>query len=338
MLDPELTRGWLDFDQFQARYEKVPVREHSNCVTDAVPDPLLSVVLVTYQHAQYIESAIESVLMQQTTFPFEFIIGDDDSNDGTREICLYYAERFPDRIRLFLHHRENNISVLDRPTGIFQIAFNLLRSRGRYLALTSGDDYWTDKAKLETQVQYLEKHTNVSLTYHDHLRLHHGSDTPEGPFKKERIQSVVGRNIFGKLPKEFLQIMQEDSFMKYFWRSVGETKHLPNISPLVIRIHPASMFTSLHEDLVIQQKLNYFRNLHAIQKNNRKEQKKVKRLLGIRAIKKYIKSKDDINIKKLIKTAKLVIIDNEARYGAFEIIKRKTLKHVDFRKNKNFSG
>ena len=59
----------------------------------------------TYQHARFIGQCLESTLAQRTSFPFEIIIGEDESTDGTREICVEYARRHPDRIRLFPRSR-----------------------------------------------------------------------------------------------------------------------------------------------------------------------------------------------------------------------------------------
>jgi len=70
--------------------------------------PLVSVTVITYQHADYIRKCLDGILMQKTKFPYEVIIGEDGSTDGTKEICKEYAEMHPDRIRLFL--RDRNIS------------------------------------------------------------------------------------------------------------------------------------------------------------------------------------------------------------------------------------
>lgn len=261
MLNTELTKDWLDFPQFRKRYEKANVLEHPNFVSNALPKPALSVVLVTYQHVDFIESAVKSILMQRTTFPFELIIGDDDSDDGTREICLNYAKRFPSIIRLFLHHRDNNIEVLGRPTGIFQIAYNLFQCRGKYIVLTSGDDYWSGTEKLQKQIDYLEEHSDVSYVYHDHVRLFTDTGELKGPYPAKRIQTVMGRNIFEKLPKEFLGVMQEDSFMKFFWSQVGQAVYQANVEPAVVRFHSASMYTSLNEPTVYSLRKHLWRKI-----------------------------------------------------------------------------
>ena len=54
--------------------------------------PLVSVVMITYNHAPFLTRAIEGVLKQETNFPFELVIGEDCSTDGTREIVLGYEK------------------------------------------------------------------------------------------------------------------------------------------------------------------------------------------------------------------------------------------------------
>ncbi|MBS1943526.1 MAG: glycosyltransferase, partial [Bacteroidetes bacterium] len=69
--------------------------------------PLVSVVVPTYQHVAYIEDCLNGILLQETTFPVEILIGEDESSDGTREICQRIAAAHPDRIRLFLRSRKD---------------------------------------------------------------------------------------------------------------------------------------------------------------------------------------------------------------------------------------
>lgn len=76
--------------------------------------PLVSVCMITYNQSLYIKQAIEGVLMQETDFPFEFIISDDCSTDSTRKICQYYKELYPDKITLLLP--EKNLGISDNFT------------------------------------------------------------------------------------------------------------------------------------------------------------------------------------------------------------------------------
>ena len=59
----------------------------------------MSVLLLTYNHEPFLAEAIEGVLAQKTDFPFELVIADDCSTDGTREVIRRYWQRYPDRIR-----------------------------------------------------------------------------------------------------------------------------------------------------------------------------------------------------------------------------------------------
>ena len=67
--------------------------------------PLVSVTVTTYQHVNYIRDCLNGILMQKTDFPYEIILGEDGSSDGTQEICKEYAVRYPDKIRLFIRDR-----------------------------------------------------------------------------------------------------------------------------------------------------------------------------------------------------------------------------------------
>jgi Glycosyltransferases involved in cell wall biogenesis len=119
--------------------------------------PLVSVMMVTFNHSRYIRKAIESVVSQVTTFPFELIIGEDCSTDGTREIALEYQRRFPGVVRII--SSEKNV-------GIHK---NVLRtqwaSRGEFVAYCEGDDFWHNPAKLQKQVGFLKDHAEYVLTH-----------------------------------------------------------------------------------------------------------------------------------------------------------------------------
>ena len=129
--------------------------------------PFVSVLVVTYNHANYIRQCLDGILMQQTNFSFEIILGEDESNDGTREICMEYAERFPKKIKLLLHSRENVLYIDGRPTGRANLIACLKESNGKYIAQCEGDDYWTDPLKLQQQVDFLENNDDYVVCYHD---------------------------------------------------------------------------------------------------------------------------------------------------------------------------
>jgi len=122
-------------------------------------EPLVSVCTATYQHVKYIEDCIEGILMQKTEFPIEIIIGEDESTDGTREICKKYAEKYPDKIRLFLRDRDTSCVFDENGKRIFGFNGKWARksARGKYIALCEGDDHWTDPQKLQKQVKFMKE-------------------------------------------------------------------------------------------------------------------------------------------------------------------------------------
>lgn len=128
---------------------------------------IVSISVVTYNHKDYIKQCLDGILMQQTNFSFEIILGEDESSDSTREICMDYANNYPNKIKLFLRKREDVIYINGNPTGRFNFMENLKACSGKYIALCEGDDYWTDTLKLQKQVDFLEKNEDYALCFHN---------------------------------------------------------------------------------------------------------------------------------------------------------------------------
>ena len=121
---------------------------------------LVSVKMLTYNHAPHIAKAIECVLAQKTDFAFELVIGEDCSTDGTREIVFDYARRYPDAIRVVASNKNVGSHINNNRTRA--------ALRGKYIAWCEGDDYWQRKDKLQLQVDYLEAHPECGLVYSDY--------------------------------------------------------------------------------------------------------------------------------------------------------------------------
>ena len=121
-------------------------------------NPVVSVHMITYNHEPYIRQAIEGVMMQQTDFEYELVLGEDASTDKTREICFEYQKRYPDKIRvLWSEHNVNHLG------GNF--ARVLARCRGEYIAFCEGDDFWTDPLKLQKQVDVMRANSSVGICF-----------------------------------------------------------------------------------------------------------------------------------------------------------------------------
>jgi len=133
----------------------------------AAGHPLVSICIITYRHARFIRQCVEGMLAQEAEFPFEILIGEDESDDGTREICLELAAAHPDRVRVLLHRRADVVLVDGQPRGTHNLVATLAEARGEFVALCEGDDYWTDPKKLAIQVAYLRANRDCVGCFHE---------------------------------------------------------------------------------------------------------------------------------------------------------------------------
>ena len=122
-------------------YEKsgfVKINDDVKMILDLskVNAPLVSVFMMTYNHEKYISEAIEGVLMQNTNFDFDIVIGEDCSTDNTRQIILDYQRKYPGKFKLLLH--KENIGAMANQMAVLQAC------SGKYIAMCEGDDYWID--------------------------------------------------------------------------------------------------------------------------------------------------------------------------------------------------
>jgi len=118
--------------------------------------------MITYNHAPFITRAIEGVLKQETNFPFELVIGEDCSTDGTREIVLGYEKSHPGIIRVITSGKN---------VGSGKNGYRTEKAcSGKYVAWCEGDDYWHNPGKLQKQADYMESHPSCGLIHSDYDR------------------------------------------------------------------------------------------------------------------------------------------------------------------------
>ncbi|HXC95511.1 MAG TPA: glycosyltransferase [Edaphobacter sp.] len=122
------------------------------------PTPTVSVAITAFNSEKWITRAIESVLMQQTTFPIEIVVADDCSTDGTAAIAEDLRQHHPDKLRVLA--RQKNVGIQRNYFETFGMC------RGKYIAWLDADDYWTDPDKLAIQVQTMEDDPSVAVCCH----------------------------------------------------------------------------------------------------------------------------------------------------------------------------
>ena len=139
--------------------------------------PLVSICCTTYNHARYLEQALDGFLAQKCAFPCEILVHDDASTDGTADILADYAARYPDVI-FPLYEAENQYS---RGVPINE-TFNFPRARGKYIALCEGDDYWSEDTKLARQIAHMEGDPGCTFCFTNGLIHDESGKAPDRPF------------------------------------------------------------------------------------------------------------------------------------------------------------
>jgi glycosyltransferase involved in cell wall biosynthesis len=146
----------------------------------------VTVLVVTYNHADLIRQALDSALRQKTDFDFEILISEDCSTDGTRAIVQEYQQAHPDSVRLILS--ETNL----RSNAVVTRGFRA--SRGEYIALLDGDDYWTSEEKLQRQADFLDARPECSMCFHDACTVDGSGRTVTPSWTRARLRRDLTRD------------------------------------------------------------------------------------------------------------------------------------------------
>lgn len=126
-------------------------------------EPIISVCVPTFEHAPYISKCLTSILIQKTNFPYEILVGEDGSTDGTREICIAFAEENQDKIRLFLRDPNDKMVRNGKKVGRKNHLELYKSARGKFVCICDGDDYWLNEKKLQIQHDYLVNNPESSI-------------------------------------------------------------------------------------------------------------------------------------------------------------------------------
>jgi len=215
--------------------------------------PLVCICTRTYNLENFIAEALDSFLMQETDFPFEIVIDDDCSTDGTVEVIKKYMKKFPNII---------NANLLKKNIGVrMNFIKNLQRANGKYIAPCDGDDYWTDTLNLQKHVDFLERNDAYVVTYGSLEPLfEEGATVRSFNWNKEDreaieiqksflgtgICAVCFRNvdILKTYPFEHYCAPIDDNFLGSMLGAYGKGKFLPNIKAAIYRQLPGSDYSS----------------------------------------------------------------------------------------------
>ena len=212
----------------------------------------LSVVMITYNHERFIAQAIESALSQKVNFPYEIVIGEDCSTDGTRSIIADLAGRHPEQIRTFF--RTQNLGANRNFAETFAAC------RGEYVAFLEGDDYWTCVHKLQRQVDFLDGHpecaiccTRVRVLDENGYGKHARPMRPAGTYTIDDLvktdfvitcSTVLRRGAVGALPSWLFKMKQGDYPLWVMAARHGKIELFDDITASY-RVHSGGVWSSL---------------------------------------------------------------------------------------------
>jgi len=230
---------------------------------------MVSVVVCTYNQEQWIGKTLDCILAQETEYPYEIVIGEDKGTDGTLTICKNYADRVNSE------ERSVKIRVLDRPKNLGlagNFADCVQQSKGKYVMICDGDDYWQNPNKMQMQVDFMEAHPEC-------VACHTGSDTlhentgkiipysagrkgyvPEGMIQKEIIEGKENvvcstlclrrETLLMYLPFEkFASFPCDDWPMLVIISAYGEIRYLP-VSTTTYRVGQTSLTNQKNYDSI----------------------------------------------------------------------------------------
>ncbi|MCP5182207.1 MAG: glycosyltransferase family 2 protein [Pseudomonadales bacterium] len=127
-------------------------------VMEATPiQPKVSICVITYNQERYIGECLQSLVDQKTTFPFDIVVGDDCSTDGTQAIVASFAKKYPGIVKpIFM---EVNSRGLKNYLNTHNAA------KGEYVAHMDGDDYALP-GKIQAQADALDRMPLCNAVWH----------------------------------------------------------------------------------------------------------------------------------------------------------------------------
>jgi glycosyltransferase involved in cell wall biosynthesis len=216
-------------------------------------NPLVSIIIAVKDGEHFLAETIDSILKQDYE-PFEIIVIDDGSTDGTRQV----VERYGNAIRYIF--QENSGPAAARNHGI-ELA------QGEFLSFIDADDLW-EPNKLGVQVGYMLSHPELQFTVgKGTFFLQEGCSIPEG-FRKELLEGehvcrtvdtlVVRKALFDKIGK-FNPEFRVAEDVEWFTRASDQDVPMAIIPEVLIRkrVHDSNL--SQNNDVNNQNLLKLFR-------------------------------------------------------------------------------
>ena len=179
---------------------------------------LVSVIVLTHNHESYISKALDSILSQKVNFNFEIIVGEDFSEDNTRNIVEKYQLKNSKIIKVLRSDKKLGMLKTEREA--------MKMANGKYIAFCEGDDFWHNKQKLQLQIDFLEDNSDYGLVHSDVNHLYETENKIIENYNKTNSFPIPQGNIFldlidlnnnhGHLIKTMTACFRKDLFDKYW--------------------------------------------------------------------------------------------------------------------------
>jgi len=227
--------------------------------------PVVSVCTITYNHVNFIRQTLDSILDQITSFPIEVLVHDDASTDGTTDLVLDYAERYPTIVRPIIQSKNQYSST----GGLIAPRFVYPSARGKYIALCEGDDYWGDNMKLEKQVKFLDSNPDFVITYavakafnaSGELERDFGGAIRDLSSKELRLGTPINtltacfRNVIRDIHPDLLSARIGDQVQWSLLSAFGKGKFLSNVGPSYYRVHDGGTHSMISVEKKVERAL-----------------------------------------------------------------------------------
>jgi alpha-1,3-rhamnosyltransferase len=236
--------------------------------------PLVSIVIPSYNHENYIEETITSV-MEQTYKNIELVVIDDGSTDNSDEVIKNCLARYKNGFKYIRKENEGLIKTLN---------YGLSLINGQYYQALASDDI-IYKDKIEKQVRFLEENQDHSMVFSDCHRFYENTKLK---IKASKDYKFKGGYIFKEIFTSYFSIpaltvlirsniIKEYGYLENFkvedwvlWNRIGFSHKIGYIDfPLALyRIHDENMHKNFELTKMEKIKvLNYIRDEFSIEDN-----------------------------------------------------------------------
>lgn len=196
--------------------------------------------------------------MQEVNFTYEIIIHDDASTDKTQDVIKELIDKNPSKVFRSVLRTENHYSK----SGVLFLKEVYQMTKGKYVAVCEGDDFWIDSTKLQRQVDFLENNQEYALVFHPVKVVFQDGEEPDyifpetasrSQFKLENLlkTNFIHTNSVLYRHQEYERInpnvMPIDWYMHLFHAQLGKIGYIDRTMSVYRRHHEGIWWEATHQ-------------------------------------------------------------------------------------------